>query len=62
MSSIILCNLTNDNDGLKLYFNKYVIPVHLFLIIIGKLLALARWPVSHNKNYSISIDLSDNYI
>lgn len=22
MSSIILCNLTNDNDGLKLYFNK----------------------------------------
>lgn len=41
---------------------KYVIPVHLFLIMIGKLLALARWPVSHNKNYSTSIDLSDNYI
>lgn len=30
--------------------------------MIGKLLTLARWPVSHNKNYSISIDLSDNYI
>lgn len=22
MSGIILCNLINDNDGLKLYFNK----------------------------------------
>lgn len=22
MRSIILCNLTNDSDGLKLYFNK----------------------------------------